>query len=60
MTRPDVTVRRVAGWWTWYCNHPTCLDNLGGFRTPGDAADDGRKHHYLWHDPHPNFNTAAA
>lgn len=54
----EVRVRKVGGWWTWYCQRRHCLDNLGGYRDPGTAADHGRRHFDLWHANQSNRRVA--
>ena len=45
-----VRVRKIRGWWVWYCQLPYCLDfSPRIYRDPGRAADAGREHHRLWH-----------
>ena len=45
-----VRVRKIRGWWVWYCQLPGCLDfSPRVYRDPGWAADAGREHHRLWH-----------
>lgn len=55
-TGRPVTVRKVGGWWGWYCQLPDCLDfSVCAYREPGTAADAGREHHRLWHTDLPVF-----
>lgn len=37
-------VRKLGGWWTWYCLAPGCWDYLGGFKSAARASDDARDH----------------
>ena len=44
-----LTVRKVSGWWLWYCQRPACLDCSGiaygiAYGTASGAADAGRTH----------------